>query len=70
MQKYAAVFRDGPGLKEGVTKLESLYKDMDNIKVRVQGNRKHEAVFWVIPMWRTSLIIHGVPMAQIYMQYM
>ena len=34
MQSHAAVFRDGPSLKEGVDKMSALYKKMDDIKVR------------------------------------
>lgn len=35
MQEHAAVFRTGPLLKEGIEKLEQIYKDMKNIKVCV-----------------------------------
>ena len=37
MQSYAAVFRDGPTLKQGCDKLDSLYKEMDDIKVTDRG---------------------------------
>ena len=33
MQTHAAVFRDGPSLKEGVDKIGELYKQLDDIKV-------------------------------------
>ena len=33
MQTNAAVFRDGPSLKEGCEKLDELYKEMEDIKV-------------------------------------
>jgi len=33
MQNHAAVFRDGPVLKEGVKLMDELYKEMKNIKV-------------------------------------
>ncbi|KAJ8322166.1 hypothetical protein KUTeg_000637 [Tegillarca granosa] len=35
MQNNASVFRDGPTLKEGVDKIVALYKDMNNLKVRL-----------------------------------
>ncbi|XP_065843543.1 succinate dehydrogenase [ubiquinone] flavoprotein subunit, mitochondrial-like [Oscarella lobularis] len=37
MQEHAAVFRTGPLLKEGIEKLEQIYKDMKNIKVFDKG---------------------------------
>jgi succinate dehydrogenase (ubiquinone) flavoprotein subunit len=37
MQNYAAVFRDGPTLKEGCDKLDALYKEMEDIKVTDRG---------------------------------
>jgi len=37
MQSHAAVFRDGPSLKEGVDKMAALYKKMDDIKVSDRG---------------------------------
>lgn len=33
MQNHAAVFRDGPSLKEGCGKLDALSAEMKNIKV-------------------------------------
>lgn len=39
MQSHAAVFRDGPSLKEGVDKLNSLYKQMDDLKVYTDKNK-------------------------------
>jgi succinate dehydrogenase/fumarate reductase flavoprotein subunit len=33
MQTHAAVFRDGPALKEGVDKMNAISKEMDDIKV-------------------------------------
>ncbi|KAK3590464.1 hypothetical protein CHS0354_000329 [Potamilus streckersoni] len=45
MQTHAAVFRDGPTLQEGVRKLESLYKQMDDLKVTDRGM-----------VWNTDLI--------------
>jgi len=37
MQTHAAVFRDGPSLKEGVDKIGELYKQLDDIKVSDRG---------------------------------
>lgn len=33
MQNHAAVFRDGPALKEGVDKMYAINKEMDDVKV-------------------------------------
>lgn len=33
MQNHAAVFRDGPSLKEGVDKMYAINKELDDIKV-------------------------------------
>jgi len=38
MQSNAAVFRDGPTLKEGVDKLAELYNQMEDLKVTLQFN--------------------------------
>jgi len=37
MQSHAAVFRDGPSLREGVKKMGELYKEMDDLKVSDRG---------------------------------
>lgn len=37
MQNHAAVFRDGPGLKEGVDKMYAVNKEMDDVKVYWQS---------------------------------
>jgi len=37
MQEHAAVFRDGPSLKEGVEKMKNLYSQMEDIKVSDRG---------------------------------
>merc|ERR1711997_248949 len=37
MQHHAAVFRDGETLKEGVDKMNKLWKDMENLKVSDRG---------------------------------
>merc|ERR1719244_1985527 len=37
MQTHAAVFRDGPSLKEGVKKISDLYEQMNDIKVSDRG---------------------------------
>lgn len=36
MQNHAAVFRTGDVLKEGVDKMNALYKDLDKLKVNFQ----------------------------------
>lgn len=37
MQNHAAVFRDGPALKEGVDKMYAINKEMDDVKVYWQS---------------------------------
>ena len=37
MQTHAAVFRTGPVMKEGITKMNALWKDMANIKLSDRG---------------------------------
>eukprot|EP00914_Ancora_sagittata_P010920 GHVO01021344.1.p1 GENE.GHVO01021344.1~~GHVO01021344.1.p1 ORF type:complete len:339 (+),score=56.69 GHVO01021344.1:931-1947(+) len=37
MQTYAAVFRDGPTLEEGCRQMDSLYQEMEDIKVSDRG---------------------------------
>lgn len=33
MQEHAAVFREGPSMKEGCRKIDTMYKEMDDLKV-------------------------------------
>ena len=47
MQNHAAVFRTGPVMREGIEKMNALWKDMANVKVSDRGmiwNRLVEAV--------------------------
>merc|ERR1712004_192089 len=37
MQNHAAVFRDGPVMREGIQKMNALWKDMDNLKLTDKG---------------------------------
>ena len=37
MQTHAAVFRTGPVMKEGIEKMNALWKDMANIKLSDRG---------------------------------
>jgi len=37
MQTHAAVFRDGPVMREGIQKMNALWKDMDNLKLTDKG---------------------------------
>ncbi len=37
MQTHAAVFRTGDLLKEGITKMEQVYRDMDHLKLSDRG---------------------------------
>jgi len=37
MQTHAAVFRDGPVMREGIEKMNALWKDMDNLKLTDKG---------------------------------
>merc|ERR1711971_1052606 len=37
MQNHAAVFRDGPVMREGIQKMNGLWKDMDNLKLTDKG---------------------------------
>ena len=37
MQTHAAVFRTGPVMKEGIDKMNALWKDMANIKLSDRG---------------------------------
>lgn len=37
MQNHAAVFRTGPVMREGITKMNALWKDMENLKVSDRG---------------------------------
>merc|ERR1719350_2052157 len=37
MQNHAAVFRDGPVMREGIEKMNALWKDMDNLKLTDKG---------------------------------
>jgi succinate dehydrogenase (ubiquinone) flavoprotein subunit len=37
MQNHAAVFRTGSVLKEGCTKMDAIYKDLEHIKVCINN---------------------------------
>ena len=37
MQNHAAVFRDGPVMREGITKMNALWKDMEHLKLTDKG---------------------------------
>ena len=37
MQTHAAVFRTGPVMKEGIVKMNNLWKDMENLKLSDRG---------------------------------
>merc|ERR1712213_66089 len=37
MQNHAAVFRDGPVMREGIQKMNALWKDMDSLKLTDKG---------------------------------
>ena len=47
MQEHAAVFRTGPLLKEGIEKLEQIYKDMKNIKVLIIKTYVSSVLFYL-----------------------
>ena len=37
MQTHAAVFRTGPVMREGIVKMNALWKDMENLKLSDRG---------------------------------
>merc|ERR1712181_197561 len=49
MQNHAAVFRDGPVMREGIQKMNGLWKDMDNVKLTLVRTSRTGWTSWTMP---------------------
>ena len=57
MQTHAAVFRTGPVMKEGIEKMNALWKDMANIKLSDRGMIWNRLVLDIFPS-KSFISIH------------
>ena len=60
MQTHAAVFRTGPVMKEGIEKMNALWKDMANIKLSDRGMIWNRFVKCRVIMYRVRLLYFSI----------